>query len=61
MKIDIENDWLEFEPESEDEALALGRLSDAVLEAARAGRKIVPQNEYLPCVAGTMRLRVRER
>ena len=61
MKINIENDWLEFEPESEEEARALGKLSHKVLEAARAGRKVVPQSEYLSCVAGTMRLMVRDR
>jgi len=61
MKINIENDWLEFEPESDEEARALGKLSYAVLEAAREGRKIVPQNEYISCVGGTMRLMVRDR
>jgi hypothetical protein len=61
MKIEIDGDVIEFVPETKEEAQALGRLSEVVLEAARAERKIVPQNEYLACVAGPMKLVVRDR
>ena len=61
MKIKIENDWLEFEPESDEEAKALAKLSVTVLDAARADRKMVPQSDYLPCLGNALRLMVRDR
>ncbi len=61
MRIKIEKDLMEFEPESDEEAVALAKVSVAVLDAARADRKVVPQSEYLPCVGTALRLRVMDR
>ncbi len=61
MKISIENDWLELEPETEDETEALGRFSHALQSAARTGKKIVPQSEYLECAAQRVKLLVSDR
>ncbi|MBI5488639.1 MAG: hypothetical protein HY905_14995 [Deltaproteobacteria bacterium] len=46
MKIEFNHDLVEFTPESKDEAAALQKLWDVVLDCNRQNLKLVPVGEF---------------
>jgi hypothetical protein len=47
VKIDFNNDLVEFKPESKDEAAAMQKLWDVVLDCVRSNLKLVPVGEFV--------------
>ncbi|HIJ78400.1 MAG: hypothetical protein OEY01_04275 [Desulfobulbaceae bacterium] len=48
MKISIEKNLVEFTPESEEEALAMTKVWNTVVDCVKFNKKLVPVGEYQP-------------
>lgn len=60
MKIDIDNNLVQFTPESEDEAQALGKLWGTVVDCVKFNKKLVPVGEYQPPKTTVARFAIEE-
>ena len=60
MKIEINNDLVEFKPETKDEAAQLQQLWNIVLDCVKSNLKLVPVGEYVPGKSTVARFHLEE-
>jgi hypothetical protein len=60
MRIHIENDLVELEPETEEESEGLACLSRTFQSAVHGRRRLVPQTEYVECQENKVSILLRD-
>jgi hypothetical protein len=60
MKIAVDKNLVEFTPESDEEAKALGRVWNLVVDCVKFNKKLVPVGEYQPPKTTTARFAIEE-
>lgn len=60
MKISIDHNLVEFTPESEEEAQAMTKVWNTVVDCVKFNKKLVPVGEYQPPKTTTARFAIEE-
>ena len=60
MKIDFDNNLVEFTPESEQEAEAMTKLWKLVVDCVKFNKKLVPVGEFMPPKTNSARFAVED-
>lgn len=61
MKISVENNLVEFVPESREETAELGALWNTVVDCVQFNKRLVPIGEYIPEKANFARFAIEDR
>lgn len=60
MKIEIDNNLVEFTPESEQEIEAMTKLWNLVVDCIKFNKKMVPVGEYIPPKTNSARFAIED-